>query len=438
MKKVIGIIAVLLAGLGPGILAARDNLPFTRAQRAMDIKDYTSAIALCLGILETSPTDYDVNFLLARAYSYSGRWDQALSRLETMDTLYPRNPDVMLLQARILTWRRRYDPALSRYREVLEVVPDNEEALIGTGDIAARQGESDRALAVFQVVLERNPDSADAYFHLGLLFQWQGNRSRARENFEKAVALDPSNGDYRSFLTDSAPRLRRTTELRYQHEIEDWSDGRGDFQTDRLALQLDLPRRAGVVILKASQTRRLGETDSQFGVEGYPRLWSKAYARFELAYASPAVAYPRWSYLAEIYQGFFKAGEASLGFWRMSFPDRPVTVGLGSLGWYLGNWYPYLRLTYSRDMDRGSFSWVANLRKYFSDEDFVYAGFGRGGLLLGNPTVQDLLAERGTVWLAGFTWYPLRHIRLEGHFSRTTESGLARNAFLMSTGYRWR
>jgi len=438
MKKQNALLIVWLIGSLPPALLAGDNRPFDRAERAMKLKDYRSAIEICLGELEARPGDYDINFLLAQAYARSGDRGKALDRLKKMDALFPKNSDVVLFEARIYTWRGEYAAALARYEEVLEFAPGNEEALVGTGDIAARRRQYGRAREIYQEILARNPRSADTYYHLGLLDQWEGDRGRARENFEKAVSLSPGNEDYQAFLTMATPRLEKKFELRYGHEIEDWSDGRSDFQNDRLALHLDLPRNGGVLIFKYNQTHRFGDTDRQFGVEAYPRLWSKAYGRFELGYATPAVAYPRMSYLAEVYQGFFSAAEASLGVWRLNFPGRAVTVGLGSLGYYWGNYYPYIRFNYGSDEGRHAFSWVANVRRYFSAENYVYLGYGQGTRLLEDLTVQDLLPARGDIFLAGIVWYVFRGIRLEAHYSRTSDPVLSRNTFQITTGYRWR
>jgi YaiO family outer membrane protein len=438
MRKTVFFCLVLMLVLSPLGLAAGDNRPFDRAQRAMKLKDYRDAIAICLALLERTPGDYDVNFLLAQAYARSGQRDKAMALLTKMDSLFPRNSDVLLFLARIHTWKGEYAKARARYQEVLEFAPGNEGALVGTADVAARQRNFAGAREILRSVLEKNPRNADAYFHLGLLDQWQGNRGQARENFEKAVALAPENEDYRAFLAQSAPRLQKTFELRYQHEVEAFNDGRADFQDNRLALQLDLPKNAGVLILKYNQTYRFGATDHQFGLEAYPRLWSKAYGHFELDYGTPAVAFPRLSYLAEVYQGFLSAAEASVGAWRMNFPGRAVTVALGSLGYYLGNYYPYVRLNYSRDQGRYSFSWTLNARRYFSAENYVYLGYGEGSLLFESPTLQDLFANRGRIYLAGAVWYVARKVRLELHFTHASEQGLVRNTFVLSTGYRWR
>jgi len=438
MKKAVLVILALLVGISAPALFAGDNRPFDRAQRALQLKDYKSAITICLSELELRPADYDVHFLLAQAYSRSGDRAKALAVLVKMEALFPKNSDVILFVARIHTWKGQYAEALARYREVLEFAPDNEEALVGTADVAARQRDYARSLPILQQVLEKNPRNADAYYHLGLLYQWQGNRGQARENFEKAVALAPGNEDYSVFLTSSTPRLQKKYEIRYGHEVENWNDGRPDFQNDRLALHLDLPRDAGVLIFKYNQTHRFGETDRQVGVETYPRLWKKAYGRFELDYGTRALSFPRWSYLGEVYQGFLSAAEASFGVWGLKFPGKQVTVWLGSLGYYLGSYYPYVRMNSSNDAGNHQFSWILNVRRYFSDENFIYAGYGQGSLLIDNPTASDLLAGRGRIYLAGVTWYVFKKIRIEAHLSRTVENSLARTVFQITAGYRWR
>ena len=438
MKKAAVLLLVYWTAALPNGLFSGDNRPFDRAQRALRDKDYGAAITICLGELELRPADYDVNFLLAQAYSRSGDRDKALVVLLKMDALFPRNSDVVLFVARIHTWKGQYAEAMARYREVLDFAPDDEEALVGTADIAGRQRDYARAVSILRQVLEKNPANADAYYRLGLAYQWQGNTGQARQNFEKAAALAPENEDYRIVLTRATPRLQRKEEIRYGHEVETWNDGRPDFQNDRFALHLDLPRSAGVLILKYNQTRRFGETDSQFGIESYPRLWTKAYGHFELDYGTRAVSFPRWSYLGEVFQGFLSAAEASFGVWGLKFPGKQVTVWLGSLGYYLGSFYPCLRMNSSNDAGNHQFSWVFNLRRYFSDENFVYAGYGQGSLLIDNPTASDLLAGRGRIYLAGVTWYIWQKVRIEALFSRTIESSLARSTFQITAGYRWR
>jgi hypothetical protein len=78
MKKAALVILVLLIGISAPALFAGDNRPFDRAQRALQLKDYKSAITICLSELELRPADYDVHFLLAQAYSRSGDRAKAL------------------------------------------------------------------------------------------------------------------------------------------------------------------------------------------------------------------------------------------------------------------------------------------------------------------------------------------------------------------------
>ncbi len=419
-------------------LQVSDNIPVARAQRAMKMKDYKAAIEVCLFHLAATPDDYDLNFLLAQAYAFSGRPDEALEVLARMRTAEPRNMDVLLLESRVLSWKKRYPEALAGYERVLGIDPGNAEALIGIADIAAWRGDRDRARALYGELLARDPQNPEVHYRLGLVAKWEGDYGLARENIDRAVALAPGNDDYRTALTMTAPRLQAKREVRYGHTVDAFNDDRAAFQSDRLALHLGLPGGAGPLIVKAGQTLRFGERDFQLGLEAYPRLWTRAYGRFELDASFRAIHYPGYSVLAEVYQGLLTKGEASLGLWHMRFPSRPVTVALGSLGLYLGNYFPYARFNYGSEDGRGRFSWSLQLRRYFSDENFLYTGYGRGSRPFEDPAVQDLLEVRAGILTAGAVWYVFERVRIELHYSRTAEPGLLRNTFQASAGWRWR
>lgn len=438
MKKPAVVFLIFVLAVSSAMLTAADNSPLARAQRAMKMKDYPAAIKVCLWHLAVTPDDYDLNFLLSQAYAFSGEWKKALEVLGRMRAAEPRNTDVILLESRVLSWKKQYREALAGYDEVLGLDPGNEEALIGIADVAGWRGDHARARAIYRELLERNLENPEVYCRLGLLAKWEGNYGLARENIDRAVELAPGNDDYRAALTRTVPRLQDKSELRYLHRVESFSDGRTDFQSDQLAFHLRLPRDAGPLILKAGQTLRTGERDFQFGIEAYPRLWPKAYGRFELGFSPEAVHYPGATYLAEVYQGLLSSAEVSLGVWHMNFSSRPVTVYLGSLGWYLGNYYPYARFNYSSEQGVRSLSWALQLRRYFSAENFVYVGTGRGSRPFEDPTVQDLLEVRTGVLTAGLTWYFFERVRVELHYSRTSEPALTRNTFQLSAGWRWR
>ncbi len=438
-KPAVILLALYIAVAAPAAaLQVSDNIPVARAQRAMKTKDYRAAIEVCLFHLAVTPDDYDLKFLLAQAYAFSGRWDESLEVLARMRAAEPRNTDVLLLESRVLSWKKRYPQALAGYDEVLAIDPGNAEAFIGIADVAAWRGDHAGARAIYGEILERDPGNAEVHYRLGLVAKWDGNYGLARESIDRAVALAPGNDDYRTALTAAAPRLQAKREVRYGHTVDAFGDGRADFQSDRLALHLGLPGGAGPLIVKAGQTLRAGARDFQLGLEAYPRLWTRAYGRFELDASPRAVHYPSYSALAEVYQGFLTGGEASLGVWHMRFPSRPVTVALGSLGWYLGNYYPYGRFNFGSEGGRGHFSWSLQLRRYFSDENFLYAGFGRGSRPFEGPTIQDLLEVRAGILTAGAVWYAFERVRIELHYSRTSEPGLVRNTFQASAGWRWR
>lgn len=437
MKRYLVLLAILYLAFLPLGLYSGDNSPFDRALRALRSQDYKATIIICLAELEYTPENYDLNFILAQAYAFSGEWEKALNLLQKMAGLYAGNTDVLLLEARIKSWEKKYLESLARYEEILKLSPDNEEALIGTAEIAAWQGRSGQAEAIYQRILERDSKNPEIYYHLGILYQGVGNYSKAIENLQRAIELEPDNRDYRAALTRARPRFLEKFEIRYHHKIENFNDQRDDFQSDQFSLHLNWPQSPGPLILKFNHTQQLHITDVQYGIEFYPRLWSKAYGYLDFNYSPRAVCYPRSSYLLELYQGFFSSAETSLGVWRMNFGSKPVTVYLGSLGCYLGNYYPFLRCYYGSGDSDHSFSWILNLRRYFSRENYLYVGYGQGSRPFEILTIEDLLFEQARIVISGVVWYFAKKIRVEVHFSRISDKRLNRKILLAAAGYRW-
>jgi len=409
-----------------------------RASAALSSQSFSEAIKICLEQLTSAPDDYELHFLLARAYSYSGDWEKAQPIVDKLLANDPENTDVLLLGARLKFWRNDRRGAEEGYGRVLRLRPGDAEALMGMADVAAFEGRWDDALGIYQKIIQLHPEAAEAYFKLGRFYQGRGDYQKARENFQKAVGLDPANADYRNVLNAAGARLPKRFELRYQQKIESFNDQREDYISEQLLFLFKAPRNIGSLILKYNHTQRFQEGDSQYGLEIYPMLWRKAYGYLDLGYSSQALHYPRTSYLFELYQGLLTSAELSLGSWRMNFPADSVSIYLGSLAYYFGNYYAVLRWYYNPAEETRSFSWMAQVRRYFSDENYVYLGYGRGSRPFEIMTVQDLWVHQSWIFLSGLTWYLWDKVRLELHFSRIEDvNGPRRNTFFVATGYRW-
>ena len=405
-----------------------------KAAAAIQSGEYEAAVRLCLDGLRQNHADYELNFLLARAYAFSKRWDEALRVLDDLALAHPENTDALLFQARVKSWKGDYKAAEKGYNEVLRLIPGNTEAMIGLAEIASWQGDYASALAIYKQVQEKEPANADIHFRIGRLHLWQGNFAQAEDCFDSALRLDPQNEEFKRALQKTKPRLHEKFELRYEHQTDNFSDGRGRYLDQNIALQMSIFKDMGPLVLKYNQTERAGAKDLRYGLEFYPRLGKRSYGYIDLSYSPRGIYYPETAYLAEAYQGVFSSAEVSLGFRRMNFSWEHITQYLGSLAYYFGNYYACWRWYYSPGEP---FAWLANLRRYFSAESFIFVGCGQGVRTEDVVTWEDYRVDQGWIIQAGFNWYFLGKIKLQAYYSVGDEGAERRSTLFVSTGYRW-
>jgi YaiO family outer membrane protein len=427
---------VLLVLSGPYITAGQEQIP-EKAAAAIQAGDYESAIRLCLDGLKKNHSDYNLNFLLSRALAFSGRWDEAIRILNDLALAHSENIDILLFRGRVESWKKNYAAAKGDYDEVLRLSPDNGEALIGLAEVSSWQGKYDDAIALYKRVRDQRPENPEAYFRIGRVYLWEGNYARAEANFREAHRLAPGNTEYKRALQKAKPRLLEKFELRYEYQTDRFSDARSRYLDQNLALQMHISKNMGPLVLKYNQTHRFSRNDARYGMELYPRLWKGSYGYVDLVFSPKAVHYPKASYLLEVYQGVLSAAEISLGYRRMDFGSEQINQFLGSVGYYFGNYHAFWRWYYSRENSGLRVSWQANLRRYFSAENFVFLGCGRGARPEDFKTLEDVRADQSWVFLAGFNWYFWRQIKLQVYYCLEDEQALRRQTLFLSTGYRW-
>lgn len=419
-------------------IAAEEIDAKEKAIQALKSEDYMTAIDICRNELASDPNNYDFGFILSRAYAYSRQWDQALEVLTQMLARYPDNGDLILQQSRILGWKGHYDEADAGFRAVLDKDPENKEALIGRAEIASWKNDFGDAREKYRQALRLEPDDPDIHFRIGRIYLWEGNYSEARRYFGNACELAPDNIEYGRALKDARPELKNDYELRVQYQNEAFSDGRGSYTGQQAVFSIKISPRFGSLHLKYDRTRRFGEPDAQFGIELYPHLWRKAYGYIDFSLSPDAIHYPRTSYVLEIYQSLLRASEISLGYRRMNFASQSVSIYLGSLGYYLGSFYPFFRWYYTPEDNGHNFSWTVNVRKYFTKDSYLSLGYGQGSRPFDIITIEDMLVLESRIFLAEWNWFLWKRIRLQVQFAhRNEKDGPTRNAVFVSTGYRW-
>jgi YaiO family outer membrane protein len=408
-----------------------------RAAAAVRSGDQESAIRLCLEGLRQNHSDYELNFLLGRAYAFSGRYQEAIRVFDDLALAHPENTDVLLFRARVKAWSHSYEEAEAGYQEVLRLDPGNSEAPVGLAEISSWRGDYAAALALYGKVQEKEPDNADIYFRIGRVYLWQGSRVQAEENFKTALRLDPQNKEYERALQKTKPRLQEKFELRYEYQTDNFSDGRSRYLDQNIAFQMSPFKGTGPLVLKVNHADRADGDDLRYGFEFYPRLWKKAYGYLDAAYSPRGLYYPETAYLFEAYQAVFSSAEISLGFRRMNFAAEGISQILGSFGYYWANYYAYWRWYYSTEDPGDRFAWLANIRRYFSADSYIFIAGGQGLRTEDIVTWEDYRADQGWVLLGGFNWYLLGKIKLNAYFSLGEEGDVRRSSLFLSTGYRF-
>ncbi len=427
------LIGLVLALPGTGRAQSREDV-----RQALIAGDHEKALALALDALRGDPANAEIRFLLARAYAYSGRWEESEAVLEALLSEHPADADVLVFKARLLCWRKDLEGAERTFRRALEIQPRSADALAGLADLASWRGEYDAALVLCRRALDLDANHAGALFRVGAVLLWQGDYGQARGYLARAAELEPLNKDYIRALAAAAPVFAKRTEVWLTGRNEHWGDGRADSTDLGLAALFSVFDDRARLVVKAERLWRAGASDDRIGLEAYPQLWKGAYGYIDLSFAPAAAAVPGSSIHLEVYQAVLKRYEVSFGARRMSFAEGGVTVLAASAAAYLGPWYPNARFQLADTGPGTGLSWMAGLRRYLAEASYLWVTAGRGARSFETGSPEEILA--GAAWFAeaGFDLYVLRDIRLRGYVSRRKETdGPSSTAIGLVVGYRF-
>ena len=432
------IAATVLTGLvlaGPAGLRAQGR---DEVRQALVAGAYDRAIALALDALRGDPADAEVRFLLARAYAYSGRRDDAEALLDRLLVEHPADADLLVFKARLLSWREDLDGAERTFERALELQPRSADALAGLADLASWRGDYDAAMVYGRQALDLDANHAGALFRIGSVLLWRGDYGRARGYLARAAELEPLNRDFARALAAAVPVYARRTEVWLTGRNEHWSDGRSDYTDLGISALFSVLGDRARLVVNAEKLWRGDASDDRFSLQAYPQLWKGAYGFIDIGVAPNAAFVPGSSARLEICQSIMNRIEVSLGGGRLDLTGAGATVLGGSAAAYLGAWYPNLRVQWSDAGTGTEFSWSAGLRRFLAGASYLWATAGRGTRTFEAGSVDEILA--GPAWFveAGFDVYVLRDIKLRGCVSRRSESGgPSSTALTVVTGYRF-
>ena len=440
MNKEHGIIKAVAAAALTALVLASAGMAQGRdeVRQALIAGDHAKAISLALEALRGDSANAEIRFLLARAYAYSGRWDEAEAILDRLLVEHPADADLIVFKGRMLCWREDLGGAEKAFRRALEVQPRSADALAGLADLASWRGEYDAALVLSRQALDLDADHAGALFRVGSVLLWRGDYGAARGYLARAAEIEPMNADFRRALDRAVPLFVRRAEVWLYGRNEHWNDGRSDYGDLELAVLFGLFDDRAKFVAKMGRSWRADGHDDRIGLEAYPRLWKGAYGYFDLSLAPAAVFVPSSSIHAEVYQALLTRYEVSLGFQRTGSAAGAASMAVASAAAYWGAWYPNVRVLWAGAGAGTAFTWVAGLRRYFAGASYAWAGFGRGARSLETGSIEEILAGPAWFFEAGFDVYVLRDIKLRGYVSRREGIGGADStAFSLVLGYRF-
>jgi YaiO family outer membrane protein len=427
------LIGLVLAFAGTGRAQSREDV-----RQALIAGAHEKAIALALEALRGDPANAEIRFLLARAYAYTGRRDEAEAILGRLLVEHPADADLIVFKARLLCWRKDLDGAEKTFRRALEIQPRSADALAGLADLASWRGDLDAALVLSRQALDLDANHAGALFRIGTVLLWQGDYGRARGYLARAVELEPKNEDFRRALDRAVPLYVRKAEVWLSGRNEHWRDGRPDYGDLGLAVLFGVFDDRAKIVARAGRSWRAGGHDDQIGLEAYPLLWKGAYGYFDLSLAPKSESLPSSSVHVEVYQSLLKRYEVSLGVRRTGFAGGAVSMLVASGAVYLGSWYPNVRASWADTDAETGFTWMAAVRRYLAGASYAWAGFGHGSRSLETGSIEAVLA--GPAWFAeaGFDLYVFKDVKLRGFVSRRMGVGADDStAFGLVAGYRF-
>jgi YaiO family outer membrane protein len=270
----------------------------------------------------------------------------------------------------------------------------------------ATSGQREQALRLLETQMLQHPRDEDARTLYGIILSWDGQFDRAMKELRAVLAKNPGNEDARQALErierwSQGPSVHRT-QLSLGINYDDYERSEAWRET---FIELKVATRRAALLGRVSHAHRFGQDDEQFEVEAYPRLTRRSYAFLSIGYAPDATLYPESRFGAELYQGFGKGFEASIGARRLDFEATGATnVYTVSLSKYLGNWLIGAR-AYQSDTDT-AVQFMA--RRYYGDRG------GYLGLRFGQGSTRDDVRSA-----ADLQSLEIREVAAEGLFTLT-------------------
>lgn len=158
----------------------------------MEMGHYDEAIACFLEALAESnglveEIDFDLNYYLASAYSYAGRFEEAKAVYDSILALRPKEKDAYYLRGNVEMELNRYNEAKEDFDQAVSMDPKNYDRLFAIYEVFAHFGYKTAGQEYLQTALD-NGEKSLSPFDKGRLYYYMEDYQKAYVELENAKA----------------------------------------------------------------------------------------------------------------------------------------------------------------------------------------------------------------------------------------------------------
>ena len=183
---------------------------FVAAQRALDLRRFSSALHMFEELYEKNPRDQRILMGRAVALQMTGHEEKAIQAYEDLLDLTPKNPKVLVNLLGLVS--KQYPAvALERLKGLYEKNPGNASIAAQMGLAEAELHNYDSAERFIGIATSLEPDNAKHYYNLAVVYDRNREYKKAVTQYERALEIDSMYraGDIkRDVVYDRLARLR--------------------------------------------------------------------------------------------------------------------------------------------------------------------------------------------------------------------------------------
>jgi len=152
---------------------------------------YSEGMAILDEILSERPDSREALFLLATAYEWQDRLDEAQRVYRTIVSVNEDDLEAWEQVAKLEAWRGNHDEAISLYGKLISIFGDKPSLLIALARTLSWANRLDEALLYYDRVILQEPDNPEALAGKAQVLRWTGDLRGAGRVINKAQSSSP-------------------------------------------------------------------------------------------------------------------------------------------------------------------------------------------------------------------------------------------------------